>query len=212
MYYLIIRPIIIYLYKLYINFIIHPQARIDGVVDCFKKIKIGKGVIIKANTFFGGEEIGDFSYIGQFSYVSDKVKIGRFCSLAAGVKIYSSNHNLNSVSTYPLYAKFYHDWKLDGQGKEILIGNDVWIGVNSIILPGVTIGDGAIIGAGSVVNKNIEPYAIYVGNPARFLRFRFTEGEIEQLRKIEWWNWDVNKIKAFSSKFYNKQDFLDLNN
>jgi Acetyltransferase (isoleucine patch superfamily) len=135
---------------------------------------------------------------------NDRLVIGRFCSLACGVKFLftSANHTLKSLSTYP-FPIFYEEWALeksqvasawDNKG-DIIIGNDVWIGYEAVIMSGVHIGDGAIIGARSVVTKDVPPYTIAGGIPAREIRKRFNEETVMKLQQIQWWNWPYDKIR-----------------
>ncbi|MGN9134974.1 CatB-related O-acetyltransferase [Clostridium sp. HCP1S3_B4] len=132
----------------------------------------------------------------------DKLIIGKFCSIACGAKFImnSANHSLNSLSTYT-FPLFTEEWGCDLQVSEawdnkgdIIIGNDVWIGYNAVILSGVKIGDGAIIGAKAVVTKDVEPYSIVGGVPAREIRKRFDNETIEKLIKLKWWNLSNEKI------------------
>jgi len=154
------------------------------------------------NTKIKGVEIGAFTYgLPIIGKVTDtySLKIGRFCSIADNVRIFvDSDHNPDSISTYP-FANIFKDipeisGRYTGNGN-MEIGNDVWIGSSVLILPGVTIGDGAIVGAGSIVTKNIEDYEIVGGNPAKHIRHRFSPEQIKSLKKIAWWNWDLQKIK-----------------
>lgn len=139
------------------------------------------------------------------SHELDRLIIGKFCSIATGVKFMmggTQGHNYEWISAYPLdflddnfdnynlVAPKGHKFKGD-----TLIGNDVWIGAESMIMPGVQIADGAVIGARSLITKAIGPYEIWAGNPARLIKKRFTEEEIHKLLKIKWWDWDLNKIK-----------------
>lgn len=133
----------------------------------------------------------------------DKLIIGKFCSIACGAKFLfnSANHRMTSLSTYP-FPLFFEEWELekknvteswDNKG-DIIVGNDVWIGYEALILAGVTIGDGAIIGARALVTKDVAPYTIVGGIPAKPIRKRFPEEIITELLKIEWWNWPEEKI------------------
>lgn len=134
----------------------------------------------------------------------DKLKIGKFCSIACGTKFLftSANHTLKSLSTYP-FPIFFEEWGLDGKDicdawdnkGDIVIGNDVWIGYEAVILSGVTIGDGAVIGSRAVVTKDVEPYTIVGGVPAKPIRKRFDEQTIEKLEKIGWWDWSEEQIR-----------------
>ena len=133
----------------------------------------------------------------------DKLQIGKFCSIACGAKFLfnSANHTLSSLSTYP-FPLFFEEWGLekkdvtnawDNKG-DIVIGNDVWIGYEAVVLAGVTIGDGAIIGTRAVVTKNVPPYTIVGGVPAKPIKKRFSEEAISALLEIQWWNWSKERI------------------
>ena len=136
----------------------------------------------------------------------DKLIIGKFCSIACGAKFLfnSANHALGSISTYP-FPIFFEEWCLatdvdsiakawDNHG-DIVIGNDVWIGYEAVIMSGVKIGDGAIIGTRAVVTKDVPPYTIVGGVPAKPIRKRFNDVTIEKLAALRWWDWDYEKIK-----------------
>ena len=134
----------------------------------------------------------------------DRLVIGKFCSLACGARFLfnSANHTLKSLSTYP-FPIFFEEWGLDIQNitsawdnkGDIIIGNDVWIGYEAVILSGVTIGDGAIIGTRAVVTKDVPPYTIVGGTPAKEIRKRFDAEVIQQLLILKWWNWSTDKIR-----------------
>lgn len=134
----------------------------------------------------------------------DRLIIGKFCSIACGAKFIftSANHNLGSLSTYP-FPLFFEEWELDKSNVtdawdnkgDIVIGNDVWIGYEAVIMQGVTIGDGAIIGTRAVVTKDVPPYSIVGGVPAKPIRKRFSDEVISQLLVIKWWDWPDEKIK-----------------
>jgi virginiamycin A acetyltransferase len=163
--------------------------------------------------------IGDYTYYDDFSSVEnfqknvkylfdfsqDRLSIGKFCMLASGVEFImnGANHLSGAVSTYP-FAIFGGDWSSAMDGKayptkgDTVIGNDVWIGYRAAILPGVTIGDGAIIGSYSVVTRDVPPYAIVGGNPAQLIRKRFADSVIERLLEIAWWKWPVEKITKYA--------------
>ncbi|MDR1888273.1 MAG: CatB-related O-acetyltransferase [Zoogloeaceae bacterium] len=161
--------------------------------------------------------VGDFTYFSDdeapedferhvthfYDFYGDRLLIGKFCAIAKGVEFVmnGANHKMNAFSTYPFYI--FEGWEAgipplsDFPYKgDTLIGNDVWIGQNTVILPGVHIGDGAIIGAYSVVGSDVEPYAIVCGNPAKPVRKRFDEATIAMLLELKWWNWDIDKIKS----------------
>ncbi|QGY45717.1 antibiotic acetyltransferase [Maribellus comscasis] len=167
-------------------------------------------------------EIGDFSYFGHFEELQDyasflapylfplspeKLIIGKFCQIAHGVRFITSsaNHNMNGFSTFPFNnfmmtpettkEEIEAMFKVPGKKGDSIIRNDVWIGMEAIIMPGVTIGDGAIIGARSVVVKDVEPYTIVGGNPAKAIKKRYPDDVIQKLLEIKWWDWDVEKIE-----------------
>lgn len=133
----------------------------------------------------------------------DRLLIGRFCSIACGVKFLftSANHTLKSLSTYP-FPIFFEEWGLDVENittawdnkGDIVIGNDVWIGYEAVIFSGVTIGGGAVIGARAVVTKDVPPYTIVGGVPAKVIRRRFPDETISRLLDLKWWNWPEERI------------------
>ena len=158
--------------------------------------------------------VGDYSYYDDpidpdnfernvlYHYGSEKLIIGKFCAIATNVKFImnGANHKLDGISTYP-FPIFGNGWEiainllieLPSKG-DTIIGNDVWIGYESVIMPGVKIGDGAIIAAKSVVVKDIPAYTVVGGNPAGFIKQRFSDAEVAQLLEIRWWDWEIEKI------------------
>ncbi len=134
----------------------------------------------------------------------DRLMIGKFCSIACGAKFLftSGNHSLRSLSTYT-FPIFFEEWGLDAKDicsawdnkGDIVIGSDVWIGYEALILSGVTVGDGAIIGSRAVVTKDVPPYTIVGGVPAKSIRRRFDGAVIERLEKLRWWDWDIETIR-----------------
>lgn len=157
--------------------------------------------------------VGDFTYFADtdfekhvthhYDFIGDKLIIGKFCQIGAGVEFVmnGANHQMNAVSTYPFYI--FGSWDQSAPSKEDLpfkgdtvVGNDVWIGQNSTILPGVHIGDGAIIGLNSVVTRDMPPYTIVAGNPAKAVRKRFDDELIDLLLKLKWWDKSVEEINA----------------
>ena len=137
----------------------------------------------------------------------DRLVIGKFCSIACGAKFLfnAANHSLRSLSSYP-FPIFFEEWGLepdpvsiarawDNHG-DILVGNDVWIGFEAVILAGVSIGDGAIIGSRAVVTKDVPPYTIVGGVPAKPIRKRFSEDAVAALLELRWWDWPEERIKA----------------
>lgn len=165
-------------------------------------------IIIGDYTYYNnGEDSTKFEencVLYHYKEFGDKLIIGKFCSIGENVKFMmnAANHRLDCITTYPFVALMNQDTRvnekhlseLPNKG-DTVIGNDVWIGMNCLIMPGVQIGDGAIIGANSVVAKNVEPYEIVAGNPIKKIRKRFTDEEIKILLKVQWWNWEIEKIK-----------------
>ncbi|TAH13831.1 MAG: antibiotic acetyltransferase [Runella slithyformis] len=137
----------------------------------------------------------------HFDFTGDKLIIGKFCMIASDVTFImnGANHLTDAITTYP-FAIFGNGWESAMEGKSypskgnIVVGNDVWIGYNATIMAGVTIGDRAIIGTNSVVTKDVEPYSIVGGNPAKLIKKRFSEAEIKDLLEIKWWDWEIEKI------------------
>lgn len=155
--------------------------------------------------------VEDFTYIADSDFEShvshlyewndDKLIIGKFCQITAGVEFVmnGANHQMNAVSTFPFYT--LEGWEMSPPAKtdlplkgDTVIENDVWIGQNSVILPGVHIGDGAIIGANSVVGSDVPPYTKVVGNPARAIQKRFDDELIELLLRFKWWDRSIDEI------------------
>ncbi len=179
------------------------------------KSRLGKKTMIRRHNEVYNINLGDYSYIsGPRSFVED-ARIGKYCSIARQVIIGLSGHNYNWVTTSPIITSksygFIADDVKEPQKAAPVIGNDVWIGMNTIVMRGVTIGDGAIIAAGSVVTKDIEPYSIVAGIPARHMRYRFTEDQIRELLRIQWWNWDEKQIREKAHLFYDIDKFIASN-
>lgn len=183
-----------------------------------KDVKLGKNVIIGKNCrISSGCTIGDNTYINYNTVIDAKVKIGKFCSIAPNVYIAPGNHTYSYLTTHPiLYDKFWQKRlnipisNMQDKKKETVIGNDVWIGVNATILEGIKIGNGAIVGASSVVTKDVEEYAIVVGNPAKKIKYRFEEEEIRKLKELEPW-WDRKLAELDIEKMRNIKKYIEDN-
>jgi virginiamycin A acetyltransferase len=172
---------------------------------CFlKNIVRNPNIIVGDYTYYDDfESVENFekNVKYHFDFVGDKLVIGKFCMIASDVTFImnGANHLTNALSAYP-FAIFGNGWETAMEGREyprkgdITIGNDVWIGYNATIMAGVTIGDGAIIAANSTVVKDVGSYSVVGGNPATEIRKRFTDDQIQKLLKIQWWNWDIEKI------------------
>lgn len=143
-------------------------------------------------------QVGDYTYGHPDIYSSERYKviIGKFCSIGPDVTIYAEgNHRVDIITTYPLFKLNRNENSVESFKGGVIIGNDVWMGHSVIILPGVTIGDGAVLAAGTVVTKDVKDYEIVGGNPARHIKYRFSEEQIRILKETEWWNWPIDKIK-----------------
>jgi virginiamycin A acetyltransferase len=153
------------------------------------------------NTVIGnGTNINGRCFIGSGN--DSKVTIGKYCAIAHNFRIRIRNHNMNYPNIQDKLQNRYDFNDLSILKGELKIGNACWIGDNVIILPGVKIGNGVVIGAGSIVTKDIPPYATAAGNPAKIIKYRFQKNIINELEEICWWNWDDAKIKK-NSKFFN---------
>lgn len=139
-----------------------------------------------------------FNPIESNNWTLDKLIIGRYVCIASGVIILmggNHNHNPNWITVYPFEKYIADSYAPKG---DTIIGNDVWIGMEAIIMPGVKIGDGAIIGARSVVTKNVESYSVVCGNPAKEIKKRFSDADIEKLKEIRWFDWDKDEVSNIS--------------
>lgn len=172
---------------------------------CFlKNIIKNPNIIVGDYTYYDDfEDVQNFEknvkYL--FDFIGDKLIIGKFCMIASDVTFImnGANHLTDAISTYP-FAIFGNGWGNAMEGKsyptkgDTIIGNDVWIGHKVTIMPGVNIGDGAIIATRSVVTKDVPPYSVVGGNPAKELKKRFTEEEITKLLELKWWDWEIDRI------------------
>jgi virginiamycin A acetyltransferase len=180
----------------------------------YRKLIFLKNIITRKNI-----EVGDYTYyddlddplgfennvLYHFDMLGDKLIIGKFCAIASGVKFImnGANHQIEPISTFP-FAIFENGWENINEGVDLskkyphkghtVIENDVWLGFESLIMPGVKIGNGAVIATKSVVTKDVPDYAIVGGNPARVIRKRFDDATIARLLKIAWWDWPADQI------------------
>lgn len=187
-----------------------PDANEKYPLNGYKNLCFLKNIIDNPNIL-----VGDYTYYDDFEdvynfernvkyhfdFIGDKLIIGKFCQIASGVRFIMNggNHLTNAFTAYP-FAIFGKAWKNAMNGKtypvkgDTVIGNDVWIGHNALLLPGVTVGDGAIIATASVVTKDVPAYAVVGGNPATQIKYRFDADVIEILNEIKWWDWPIEKI------------------
>ncbi len=195
-------------------YIIQKDIDWDYYANREEKNIIRKNVYIYSPKHIDTSEILDYTYISYNSWISN-TRIGKFCSIGPNLVCGWGIHPTNGLSTSPSFystkapnnTSFSKEDKIE-ERKPITIGNDVFIGANVTILDGVTIGDGAIIGAGAVVSKDIPPYAIAVGCPIEIKKYRFDDEKIDALKKIEWWNFEKEKIKDVESYFFDVDAFL----
>lgn len=178
----------------------------EAVVD--KTAAICSGV-----RFYRGK-IGKYSYIGNNSFVSD-TDIGSFTSISTDCYIGGTSHPTDWASTSPVFHKWENIMKKNFARNEFeifkrtTIGNDVWIGNRVMIKAGVKIADGAVVGMGSIVTKDIGPYEIWAGNPARLIRKRFDDETIDAFEKMKWWEWNDNKIEEYADLFISPETFIN---
>lgn len=172
-------------------------------------VSIGERCVIHKSVLQGTIKIGDNTTINgpgtEFHGVSSGIEIGKFCSIARHTAMQDHNHDVNHITTYFIKHNVFNEPSrkndMISKGK-IVIGNDVWIGTQSVILAGVTIGNGAVIAANSVVTTDVPPYAIVGGTPAKVLKYRFDTTIINELLRIKWWDWSIEKVKENKALFY----------
>lgn len=188
----------------------------------------------KEDIIYKGCNIGKYTYGYEhlLEYYPLASSIGRYCSINGTARIWN-NHPVDFVTTHPMldhpifyswdaydkrksllqkYGKFFNNAEYENSpirnNEPVVIGNDVWIGANVVILPGVHVGDGAILAAGAVITKDVEPYAIVGGVPAKVIKYRFSEDMIKKFEQIQWWNWSIEKIEDNIELFYQPEHFL----
>lgn len=179
-----------------------------------ERSNIGGGTVIGQDTFVRDSNIGENvqfnrrniienSVIGRYTYtgantIIKSADVGSFCSMSWNISMTGNQHDYTRLTGHPfscLVSFGFVEKNIPLDKRRICVGNDVWIGANACILPGIQIGDGAVIGGGCVVTKDIPPYAIAVGNPAKIIKYRFSEGQIHRLLQIKWWDWPDGTIK-----------------
>lgn len=180
--------------------IVSPNAQLEAPVRLIGQVKV------RADT-----KIGQFTFVNEFTTIFPLSTIGRYCSIGKGCQIGAPSHPTDRLSTSPVsFSLAEHFPKADIQFNEkpfssykaTIIGSDVWVGSNSILLAGVTVGHGAVIGGGALVNKDLEPFGIYGGVPAKLIRYRFDETTRERVLATEWWTLPANEVA--------KLDFTDI--
>ncbi|SDY98328.1 CatB-related O-acetyltransferase [Pseudomonas sp. NFIX28] len=181
------------------------KAVIDSSIPSTSKVESGSTVL--------GTTFGAYSFCG-YDCTFIKCEVGRFCSIASKVVVGGARHPMEYVSTSPVFLSHKESIKTKFSRHEYhwqprtVIGHDVWIGEGVYVKGGVTIGVGAVVGMGSVVTKDIPPYAIYAGNPARLIRYRFSEAVIAALLKSQWWEYSDEELRAVAPDFNYPETFL----
>lgn len=175
----------------------------ESVVGDFTKIinsNIALNVRIDRNNYIDSSNINDYSYTGRNTYIIHAI-LGKFCAISWNVSIGGANHDYTRMTQHSFLYNPHDKIRPDDMeiaydrfDKPVTIGNDVWIAAGAVITRGVNIGDGAVIGANAVVTKDIPPYAIAVGNPAKVIKYRFSEEIIELMLQLKWWEWKIDKI------------------
>lgn len=170
-----------------------------------KAVVTNPAIIVGDYTYYDDpDDPGGFerNVLYHFDFIGDRLIIGRFCQIASGVRFVMNggNHRVSGFSSYP-FAVFGQGWQGRFEGEldfpdkgDMVVGNDVWLGHDALLMPGVGIGDGAVVATRAVVTADVPPYAIVAGNPARVVRMRFDDGTIDRLLAVRWWDWDIEKI------------------
>lgn len=187
---------------------VYPRPH-DGQTVYLKDVITGPNIEVGEYTIYNDfvRDPRDFeknNVLYHYPVNGDRLVIGRFCSIACGAKFMftSVNHSMQSLANYT-FPIFFDEWGLDAKDicdawdnkGDTVIGNDVWIGYEAVIMPGVKIGDGAVIGTRAVVTKDVPPYTIVGGVPAKPIRRRFDDATVEKLEALRWWDWDEDRLK-----------------
>jgi virginiamycin A acetyltransferase len=196
----------VFLYRLYA---FKPKALRGVIRRVLKKLEGGEmrsSTLRRIYCDYHNVEIGLYSYGSCFDLgcITARTKIGRYCSFAEGACIFNRNHPVTLKSTHPFFfnTNFGYVEREFVPVREIVIGNDVWVGRNALILPSVKkIGDGAVIGAGAVVTKDVPDFAVVAGNPANIIKYRFSEETRREIKESQWWNKDIEELQNNLGEF-----------
>ncbi|RXP61845.1 antibiotic acetyltransferase [Lutibacter sp. HS1-25] len=173
----------------------------------------GKNNCIGESVMISNSKIGDYTYINNNTVIQDTT-IGKFCSIGENVRMVLGTHPINFVSTHPAFYsnnkqfKTFSDKTYIEEFKGVTLGNDVWVADGAVIMGGVTIGNGAIVAARSVVTKDVEPFSIVGGVPAKHIKYRFDKETIDKINNLEWWNWDESIFLEKFKIFQDTQEFI----
>ncbi len=206
-------------FKLLFQLILGFPRRIFSKVSMFSLVSeslIHPTVVVQYGSRIYKSSILRYTYVNNNCYIIN-TSVGSFCSIANHVMIGGGQHPVHFVSSSPVFyseknvfKKYFHKARFQ-EYVHTSIGNDVWIGANAFIRGGVTIGHGAIIGAHAVITKDVEPYSIVVGNPARVIKKRFSEEIVNKLLQTKWWDWTDEELSVKGSFFEHVNDFLEKN-
>lgn len=182
-------------------------------IPSFRHCHIDKTAKVASGAALTKVSMGRYSYVGSYTHITD-AEIGSFCSIGGNCGIGGGIHPLDKVSTSPAFLKGRNILgrnfaKISYEpSKKVVIGNDVWIGECVYVMPGVTIGDGAVIGTHAVVTSDVEPFSIVAGVPAKVLRKRFDDETIGKLTELQWWNWSEEKLSEMGQYFNSPQELI----
>lgn len=194
----------------------YKKLKIGYMSAVSKDCVFGKNNVIYENVSLSSVEVGDYTYVSNGSNINN-ASIGKFCSIGPDCKIGLGLHPSHTfVSTHPVFFSTlkqagvtFSDRNYYSEFKKVEIGNDVWLGANVIVLDGVRIHDGAIVAAGAVVTKDVLPYAIVGGIPARLIKYRFEKEQVEKLIDSHWWDSPSEYLEENFTKFHNIDEFLN---